>query len=88
MPARKSPLLRLKEVASDERRVASGDVPARIELPRELEAWKKGDMARVAEVQARVREEFVGWFARGYAAVGVRKTVKGAEYLLAPWSDF
>jgi predicted GNAT superfamily acetyltransferase len=64
------------------------EAPAKIELPQELDRWKQDKSAKVAEVQARVREEFTGWFARGYAAVGVRKTVAGKAYLLAPWSDF
>jgi predicted GNAT superfamily acetyltransferase len=61
---------------------------ATIELPAELDVWKQGDTAAVARVQARIREEFTAWFARGYAAVGVRKSAAGAAYLLAPWSDF
>jgi predicted GNAT superfamily acetyltransferase len=64
------------------------EAPATIELPSELEGWKQSDMAEVAKVQARVRGEFTAWFARGYAAVGVRKSASGAAYLLAPWSDF
>jgi len=67
---------------------ASVVAAATIALPGELGAWKQSDMARVAGVQARIREEFAGWFARGYAAVGVRKTAAGAEYLMAPWSEF
>jgi hypothetical protein len=39
-------------------------------------------------VQTRVREEFTKWFAREYAAIGVRAGEKGQAYLLAPWSDF
>jgi predicted GNAT superfamily acetyltransferase len=66
----------------------AGSFAARIELPAELERWKTSDTAEVAKVQTRIREEFTGWFARGYAAVGVRKTAAGSEYLLAPWSDF
>jgi predicted GNAT superfamily acetyltransferase len=65
-----------------------GEAPATIELPAELDRWKQNDTASVARVQTRIREEFTGWFARGYAAVGVRKTPAGAAYLLAPWSDF
>jgi len=61
---------------------------ARIELPAELDRWKRSDPREVAKVQARIREEFAGWFARGYAAVGVRKSPAGTAYLLAPWSDF
>lgn len=61
---------------------------ATIALAAELELWKQSDTARVSSVQARVREEFTTWFARGYAAVGVRKTAAGMAYLLTPWSDF
>jgi predicted GNAT superfamily acetyltransferase len=62
--------------------------PATIELPAELDLLKQSDRAAVAKVQARMREEFSAWFARGYAAVGVRKSAAGMAYLLAPWSDF
>ncbi len=62
--------------------------PATIEIPAELDRWKQSDMAGVAKVQERIREEFMGWFARGYAAVGVKRTATGTDYLLAPWSDF
>ncbi len=62
--------------------------PATIELPAELERWKLSDTAAVARVQTRIRGEFADWFARGYAAIGMRKTAGGADYLLAHWSDF
>jgi predicted GNAT superfamily acetyltransferase len=65
------------------------EVPGTIELPAELERWKHENSAQVEKVQARVREEFLMWFARGYAAVGVRRAPSGAAaYLLMPWSDF
>jgi predicted GNAT superfamily acetyltransferase len=64
------------------------DAPAAIALPAELEQWKREDSQRVQTVQARIREEFTNWFARGYAAVAVRAGEKSTEYLLAPWSDF
>jgi predicted GNAT superfamily acetyltransferase len=64
------------------------NAPAAIELPAELEQWKQDDSPQVQAVQTRVREEFTKWFAREYAAVGVRAGEKGAAYLLAPWSDF
>jgi predicted GNAT superfamily acetyltransferase len=70
------------------REAGEGSALATIELPAELERWKLSDTGEVAKVQARIREEFVGWFARGYAAVGVRKSSKGMAYLLVPWSDF
>lgn len=67
---------------------AVSDAPATIEVPAELELWKRQDAKRTQEVQTRLREEFTQWFGRGYAAVGVRTDGKGTAYLLAPWSDF
>ena len=63
------------------------NAPATIELPAELEQWER-DSQRVQAVQARVGQEFTKWFAREYAAIGVRVGEKGAAYLLGPWSDF
>jgi predicted GNAT superfamily acetyltransferase len=65
-----------------------GPAPAAIELPHELEQWKQSDPQKVESVQGRIRGEFTEWFARGYAAIGTRRTEKGMAYLLAPWSDF
>ena len=62
--------------------------PAEIELPADLERWKQSDSEQVKLVQDRIRAEFTHWFARGYAAIGMRETPAGAAYLLAPWSDF
>jgi predicted GNAT superfamily acetyltransferase len=64
------------------------NAPAEIELPGDLEQWKQSDPIEVQRVQERIRTEFTGWFARAYAAIGLRKTSTGAAYLLAPWSDF
>ena len=64
------------------------DAPATIEVPAEFEQWNSGDLQRVQAVQTRVREEFTKWFAREYAAIGVRAGKTGAAYLLAPWSAF
>jgi len=64
------------------------ETPATVELPKELDRWKLSNMAEVAKVQARIREEFTSWFARGYAAVGVTATSTGTAYQLIPWSDF
>jgi predicted GNAT superfamily acetyltransferase len=64
------------------------NAPAAIELPAELEQWKQDSPQQVKAVQTRVRGEFTKWFAREYAALGVRTGEKGAAYLLAPWSDF
>src|SRR6202008_4764667 len=64
------------------------EAPAVIELPAELERWQREGSADVGVVQARVREEFTRWFAKGYAAVGLRTGPGRPAYLLTPWSDF
>jgi predicted GNAT superfamily acetyltransferase len=73
--------------ATEDLAPSATDAPATIEVPAEAELWKQ-NAKRTQEVQARVREEFTKWFARGYAAVGVRREGKSTAYLLAPWSDF
>jgi predicted GNAT superfamily acetyltransferase len=64
------------------------EAPAMIEMPAELERWQLEDSPEVGKVQAHVREEFTKWFAKGYAAVGLRTSSGQRAYLLAPWSDF
>jgi predicted GNAT superfamily acetyltransferase len=64
------------------------EAPAVIELPAELERWQSEGSSEVGVVQARVRKEFARWFAKGYAAVGLRRGPGSRAYLLTPWSDF
>jgi predicted GNAT superfamily acetyltransferase len=64
------------------------EAPAIIELPAELEHWQREGSSELTIVQARVREEFTKWFARGYAAVALRTGPGKQAYLLTPWSDF
>jgi predicted GNAT superfamily acetyltransferase len=64
------------------------EAPAKILVPAALDEWKRTGSAELPRLQERMREEFTRWFARGYAAVGVRRGETGAEYLLTPWSDF
>ena len=66
----------------------AADAPAAIEVPAALQEWKRSDSQQVAGVQARLRDEFTNWFARGYAAVGIQASATGTAYLLGPWSDF
>jgi predicted GNAT superfamily acetyltransferase len=74
--------------AIEELAPSAKEAPATIEVPAEFEQWTQSDLQRVQAVQTRVREEFTKWFAREYAATGVRAGKTGAAYLLAPWSDF
>jgi len=64
------------------------EAAATIELPAELERWLQENGPEIQNLQARMREEFTKWFAKGYAAVGLRTGKGDPAYLLAPWSDF
>jgi predicted GNAT superfamily acetyltransferase len=64
------------------------EAPAIIELPAELEHWQREGSSELTIVQARVREGFKKWFAKGYAAVALRTGPGKQAYLLTPWSDF
>jgi predicted GNAT superfamily acetyltransferase len=64
------------------------NAPASIELPAELARWQRENSPEVAKVQARVREEFTKWFAKGYAAMALRTAPGNPAYLLTPWSNF
>ncbi|HEX8838154.1 MAG TPA: GNAT family N-acetyltransferase [Candidatus Acidoferrum sp.] len=65
-----------------------GEAPAMIELPPELEQWQQENAAEIKKAQARLREEFTRWFAKGYAAVALRTRPGHRAYCLTPWSDF
>lgn len=58
-------------------------IEATIHLPVELEQWKKNDSPRIAELQSRIRDEFMNWFARGYAVVTLNVSPEGAAYGLS-----
>jgi predicted GNAT superfamily acetyltransferase len=64
------------------------ETPAAIQVPKELEGWKKNDLSKVQTTQDWLRREFTDWFRRGYAAIGVRSKLEGSAYLLVPWSEF
>src|SRR5713226_5566322 len=64
------------------------EAPAIIELPGELERWLQENSPEIGKLQARLREEFMMWFAKGYAAVALRTTPGARAFLLTPWSDF
>ena len=73
--------------------VATGNIEpafdaAHVTLPADLEARKADPAGRLGDVQAQARKEFSEWFAKGYAAVGLKRDAAGAAYVLAPWSDF
>lgn len=61
---------------------------AHIELPADLELRKATESEQLVAVQSHARKEFMEWFAKGYAAVGLKTEGARVAYVLAPWSDF
>src|SRR5215468_7435670 len=57
-------------------------------LPSSLQATTASGTTPLIEIQSRIRGEFIDWFSKGYAVLGVRSTVSGVDYCLAPYSDF
>lgn len=45
-------------------------------------------VAKLIDVQSKLRTALTDWFSKGYAMVGVRFTRSGVDYCLAPYSDF
>jgi predicted GNAT superfamily acetyltransferase len=43
---------------------------------------------QLADMQTRLRNEFIKYFQRNYAAVAVRRDAAARGYVLCPWSDF
>jgi predicted GNAT superfamily acetyltransferase len=43
---------------------------------------------QLIELQSRIRQEFVHWFNKGYAATSLRRVPPGFDYCLSPYSDF
>jgi predicted GNAT superfamily acetyltransferase len=57
-------------------------------LPSSLQATTASGTTPLIEIQSRIRAEFIDWFSKGYAVLGVRSTASGVDYCLAPYSDF
>jgi len=61
------------------------DVPG---APSDLQAAAPSATTSLIEIQSRIRADFMEWFSKGYAVLGVRSTVSDVDYCLAPYSDF
>ncbi len=58
---------------------------ARIEVPREIDAWKRENPARAREVQSGIREQFQMWLARGLAVLGYEIGPRAGAFLFGKW---
>jgi predicted GNAT superfamily acetyltransferase len=58
-------------------------IESRVEVPYEIEAIRKRDLARAKEIQRRISEQFVADFKNGLLVVGLERTERAGVYLLA-----
>jgi predicted GNAT superfamily acetyltransferase len=77
------------------RRVLAGKRPTpsfsrkavRITIPTELEELKRTDRRSAVDLQSRLRDSFLEWFDKGYAATAVAPSNSGIDYVLEPWKS-
>lgn len=66
--------------------VSSSRKIVRITIPSNLDTLKSGDPAQASAVQTKVRELFLNWLRKGYAATAIQPSQNGFDYILEPWS--
>ncbi len=57
----------------------------RISVPSEIENLKKRKPAEAARLQSSIREQFLDWFGKGFAATAIAPGSSGMDYILEPW---
>jgi len=66
---------------------AASQERAQILVPADLPEPRQSDLAKSKIIQARIRDQFQSWLAKGYAATAVEFGADGARYILEPWKD-
>jgi predicted GNAT superfamily acetyltransferase len=68
-------------------RAVSTKKAVQIDMPANLDELKDKDPLRARQIQSEVRENFLKWFKKGYAATAVIANPGGGTgYILEPWS--
>jgi predicted GNAT superfamily acetyltransferase len=60
---------------------------ARISVPFAIDSLKRNDPAQAREIQKRVSGEFLDYFSKDLAVVGLERTADAGIYLLGPWES-
>src|SRR5579863_6464558 len=58
----------------------------RITIPANLDELRSSDATQARQIQAHVREDFLKWLGKGYAATSVMPSKGGMDYILKPGS--
>jgi predicted GNAT superfamily acetyltransferase len=68
-------------------RVVSAKKAVQIDVPANLDELKDKDPLCASQIQSEIRENFLKWFKKGYAATAVVVNRNGGlDYILEPWS--
>jgi predicted GNAT superfamily acetyltransferase len=61
------------------------EVVARISITNQIYEIKKNDFPRALEIQKRVADQFLEYFAKDLAVTGFERSAENGTYLLSPW---
>lgn len=64
---------------------AAGKGAVRVSVPADIGAIKTRDPERAIRIQSEMREQFLDWFAKDYAATGIETATGVTSYVLEPW---
>jgi predicted GNAT superfamily acetyltransferase len=63
------------------------EVTARISITNDIYTIKANDFARAREIQQRVADQFLEYFANNLAVTGFERSAENGTYLLSPWES-
>jgi predicted GNAT superfamily acetyltransferase len=63
------------------------EVVARISITNDIYTIKANDFARAREIQKRVADQFLEYFAKNLAVTGFERSAENGTYLLSPWES-
>jgi predicted GNAT superfamily acetyltransferase len=59
----------------------------RISIPAGLDEMKTANQSKAAQIQSEIRDQFIHWLAKNYAATAVVRTPSGVDYILEPTKE-
>jgi predicted GNAT superfamily acetyltransferase len=63
------------------------EIVARISITNDIYEIKANDFARAREIQKRVADQFLEYFAKNLAVTGFERSAENGTYLLSPWES-
>jgi predicted GNAT superfamily acetyltransferase len=69
------------------REMPRNEVVARISITNDIYTIKANDYARARDIQQRVADQFLEYFAKNLAVTGFERSAENGTYLLSPWES-